>query len=216
MRAPLVLALLFCAASCVGNRKLTNPTLALRTPGGQELGVSTDYGVVFLGHTAQSGRVEIETWFGDGPSIEPAIIEPVGAGLYTAETEIRLPHVPLTFDAPRAGTRLLVVGLDPDGPWEEWVEVVEDPRVLGLITTVPDRLRGRPDQIGAGVYVVPDEDDTDFKRLLGLYAGELRLTTRDGERSYMAIVGPTDLWRLVAHRRDLLQRKRWVYREDVL
>ena len=52
--------------------------------------------------------------------------------------------------------------------------------------------------------------------MVGLYSGVLRLTTKDGEREYMTVVGPTDLSRLVTHRRDLLQRKRWVYREDIL
>lgn len=218
VRSTLFLACLAALPACVGNRTLANPTLALRTSGGEELGVSTDYGIVFLGRTAQAGRVEIESWFGDGPNIEPAVIEPIGAGLYTAETEIRLAQVSMTFEDPAPGSKLLVVGMDHGQPWEEWVRVVSDPRVLGVITTIPARLRGRADQIGAGVYVVPgdDEDETDQKRLVGLYAGQVRLSTRDGDKDYLAIIGPTDLWRLVAHRRDLLQRKRWVYREDIL
>ncbi len=201
--------------SCAGTRTLQNPTLALRTSGGRELGVSTDYGIVFLGRTAQSGKVEIESWYGDGPNLEPAVIEPVGAGLFTAETEIRLPQVPLAFSEPAPGTRLLVVGLDAHGPWESWVTVQSDPRVLGILTTIPSELAGRADQIGAGVYLVSD-DDAHPKRLLGLVAGEVELSTKDGDRRFLAITGPTDLWRLVAHRRDLLQRKRWVYREDIL
>lgn len=215
VRSTLLLAGLCALSACAGTRTLSNPTLALRTSGGQELGVSTDYGIVFLGRTAQAGRLEIESWFGDGPNIEPAVIEPIGAGLFTAETEIRLAQVPLTFEDPAPGTELLVTGIDHGEPWEEWIRVESDPRVLGLIATIPARLRGRPDQVGAGVYVVP-RDDTAKKRLVGLYAGQVRLSTRDGEKDYLAIVGPTDLWRLVSHRRDLLQRKRWVYREDIL
>jgi hypothetical protein len=202
-------------AACAGSRTLSNPTLRLRTAGGTELGVSTEYGIVFLGHTAQSGRIEIETWFGDGPNLEPSVIEPVGAGLYTAETEIRLPTVPLAFDEPKPGTQLLVVGHGSSEPWEAWVTVQSDPRVSGLVTSIPKELEGRPDQIGAGVYVVPDED-TDKKRLLGLVAGELVLDSKDGRRRFLAVTGPNHLWRLVAHRRDILQRKRWVYREDIL
>ena len=209
-----LIALLVPLASCVGTHKLSDPTIALRTRGGTELGVSTDYGVVFLGHTAQSGRVEIESWYGDGPNTEPTVIEPIGAGLFTAETEIRLPVVAMAFDDPKPGSRLLVVGRDDRGPWSAWVEVESDPRLLGIVTTIPSELAGRPDQIGAGVYVVPG-GDKDKKRLIGLVAGEIQLSTKDGERRLLAIVGPRDLWRLVAHRRDLLQRKRWVYREDV-
>ena len=217
MRLPLVsffLALPL-VTSCVGTRTIQEPTLALKTSGGRELGVSTDYGIVFLGRTAQSGRVDIESRFGDGPNLEPAVIEPVGAGLYTAETEIRLPQVPLAFVEPAPGSRLLVVGLDEHGTWESWVTVQSDPRVLGIVTSIPAQLAGRPDQIGAGVYVVSSDEGAE-KRLIGLVAGEVELSTKDGERRFLAITGPTDLWRLVAHRRDLLQKKRWVYREDIL
>lgn len=201
-------------ASCVGTRTLSDPTITLRTSGGSELGVSTDYGIVFLGHTAQSGRVEIESWYGDGPNLEPAVIEPIGGDLFTAETEIRLAQVPLAFVDPEPGSRLLVIGRDSNGLWESWVDVQSDPRVLGIVTSIPSELAGRPDQTGAGVYVVP-EGGKDEKRLIGLVAGEVQLSTKEGERRLLAVVGPNDLWRLVAHRRDLLQKKRWVYREDV-
>jgi len=141
-----VLALAALATSCVGSRTLTDPTLEIRTPHGSELGVSTDYGVIFLGRTAQSGSVEITAWFGDGPSIESSVIEPIGGGLYTAETEI----------------------------------------------------------------------SEEAKILLGLVSGKITLKNKDGERSYLTVVGPEDLWRLVVHRRDFLQRRRWVYRQDIL
>ena len=38
--------------ACRGTRKLMDPILEVRTPGGQELGVATDFGVLFLGRTA--------------------------------------------------------------------------------------------------------------------------------------------------------------------
>lgn len=205
---------LLALASCAGTRKVANPTLALRTSGGRELGVATEYGVVFLGRTAQSGRVEIEAWYGDGPNIEPAVIEPIGSGLFTAETEIRLPQVQLSFAQPKPGDELVVIGQNEGGPWETTVRVTSDPRALGILTSIPGELIDRPDQIGAGVYVI-DPDDGE-RRLIGLYAGRIHLSTKEGERDFMAVVGPTDLWRLVAHRRDALQRKRWVYREDIL
>lgn len=213
-RASIGLCVALALASCAGTRKVANPTLSLRTSGGRELGVATEYGIVFLGRTAQSGRIEIEAWYGDGPNIEPAVIEPIGAGLYTAETEIVMPQVPLSFAEPKPGSRLTVVGQTERGIWESSVTVESDPRALGILTSIPSELVDRPDQIGAGVYVTDPE--TDERLLIGLYAGRIHLSTKDGERDYMAVVGPTDLWRLVAHRRDLLQRKRWVYREDIL
>ena len=58
-----------------------DPTVWLHTGQGAgegELGVSTPYGVVFLGLGARSGEVEFDVWFSDGPGTEIGIIEPLG------------------------------------------------------------------------------------------------------------------------------------------
>ena len=201
--------------SCVGVRTLSDPTLEIRTTGGRELGVSTDYGVVFLGRTARSGPAEITAWFGDGPNIEKTVIEPVGNGIFTAETEIRLPEVIMTFGDPAPGSTLVVYGRSKAGPWHREVTVVSDPRVFGLITTIPEELRAAADQVGAGVYIWPEGDERQ-KQLVGLVSGKIVLGTSTGEREFLTIVGPTDLWRLVSHRHEHASRRRWVYREDIL
>ncbi|MDZ4771779.1 MAG: hypothetical protein SGI72_01455 [Planctomycetota bacterium] len=210
----LVLLLPALNAACQGVRTLSDPTLVIETSGGSELGVSTDYGVVFLGRTARSGPAEITAWFGDGPNIEKTVNEPVGNGVYTAETEIRLPTVEMSFDDPRVGSELVVIGRTSEGPWSERITVAEDPRVLGLVTSIPERLRNAPDQVGAGVYLLDNPEGT-RKKLVGLVSGRIVLSTGDGEREYLTIVGPTDLWRLVSHRREPKNQRRWVYREDI-
>lgn len=210
------LGLCLLAGGCTGMRTLSDPTLLVETSGGRELGVATDYGVVFLGRTARSGRASITAWFGDGPSLEKAVIEPIGPELCTADTPIRLPDVVMDFRDPRPGERLHVYGRDAAGPWNSVVTVESDPRILGLVTTIPDRLRGASDQIGAGVYTIPEGGDSRSKRLVGLVAGTIRLRTTTGDREYLAIVGPQDLWRLVTNGRDAGSRRPWIYREDVL
>jgi len=200
-------------ASCTGVRTIADPVVHIRTPAGEELGVNTDYGLVFLGRTARSGPAEVTSWYGDGPSIEKVVIEPVGGSIYTAETEIRLPECVMEFETPAAGTELWIYGRDPYGPWKEKVTVLEEPRVLGIVTTIPQRLYGRPEFIGAGLFVVPEENEHE-KRLVGLVSGRVILQTKQGEREYLAICGPEHLWRLVA--RGAPERKRWIYREDVL
>lgn len=209
------ISLLLLASACVGTRKLTDPTVRVFTEAGSELGVSTTYGLVFLGRTATSGRVEIEARFGDGPSLESSVIEPIGGGLYTAETEIRLPAVRLRFESPRPGDRLLIAGRGDSGPWETTTTVRRDPRVFGLLVDLPPRLEGRANQVGAGVFWVNPDDEND-RRLVGLAAGRVTLEDAGGARTYLAVVGPDDLWRLVTHRRDLLRRRPWIYREDVM
>ncbi|MBL8862249.1 MAG: hypothetical protein JNK02_09580 [Planctomycetes bacterium] len=204
------------AAGCSGLRTLSDPTLVVETNGGRELGVATDWGVVFLGRTARSGPARVTAWFGDGPSLERTVIEPIGPELCTVEAPIRLPDVPIDFRDPRPGETLLVFGRDARGPWSESVTVVEDPRVLGLLTTLPARLAQGADQVGAGVYSIPVGGDTRTKRLVGLAAGTIRLRTTAGEREYLAVVGPQELWRLVTARRDAGARRPWIYRDDVL
>jgi len=198
----------------VGSRTLADPTLSIRTSKGSELGVATDYGLVFLGHTATSGHAEVTAWYGDGPSIEPVLIEPIGGGLYTAETEIRLPSVTLSFVDPRPGEDLTLIGRDEHGTWEASVRVADEPRALGLVTSIPNQLRGRENQTGAGVFIA-DPQDPSQKKLVGLVAGIVSFQSQGSQREYLAIVGPQDLWRLVTHRHDAVRQRRWIYREDI-
>ena len=209
----LTAAQLLCA--CQGTRTLTDPTLEIRTAGGRELGVSTDYGVVFLGRTARSGEVEVVAWFGDGPSAELSVIEPLGEGLYTAETQIRLPTIPISFQTPPPGSELILRGRMEGVLWEERVRVRADPRVEGLLLSLPGSLDPAPDQVGAGLFV--EEREGGPRRLVGLVSGRLVLEAEDGtRREFLTAVGPDHLWRLVARRQDLLNRRRWFYREDIL
>jgi len=182
---------------------------------GVELGVSTTYGVVFLGSTASSGRIEIEAWFGDGPSLEPAVVEPLGGGLYTAEPEIRLPAVPVRFDTPRPGDQLLLIGRGTTETWSTPVRVRSDPRVFGILLEPPPEVDFQENQVGAGVFWVHPENGQD-RRLVGLVSGRVTLARDGRERTYLAVVGPEDLWRLVTYHREHPHRRRWVYREDIM
>jgi hypothetical protein len=207
-------ALALFLGACVGTRTVTDPVLELRSASGAELGIATDYGLVFLGRSARSGEVEVTAWFGDGPSIETAVVEPLGGGLYTAETEIRLPAVPLSFDSPKAGDTVLVVGRRGREVWEDNATVRTDPRVRGLLLNWEGHLENAPDQVGAGVFVV---DEKEHRRLVGLVSGHLELVSADGTRTrYITAVGPEELWRLVTYKRDNSRKRRWVYREDIL
>jgi len=201
------------AAGCTGVRTLSDPVLLVETSGGIELGASTDYGVVFLGRTAQSGRVHITAWFGDGPQTESSVIEPVGSGVFTAETEIRLPEVPMNFRELRAGDPVHVMGRRKGEIWKEDTKVKSDPRVDGILLPAMRQVEA-PDQVGAGVYVLRDGDENQ-KELVGLVSGTLELTDASGTKRYTTVVGVKDLWRLVAHRRELDRSRRPIVREDV-
>lgn len=208
--APALLLLTACASS--GGTQ--EPSILVHSPGGTELGVSTEFGALFLGQLTRGGEIDLTVWFGDGPSLEGSVVEPLGAGLFTADTEIQLPSVPLTFHTPAHGDEVLVHGHDQYSPWSFSAEVRTDPRVEGILLRPSKLLTGAPDQIGAGVYVT---DDSQRLRLLGLISGRIRLIdTAGAEAEYVTVMGPTDLWRVVAHDRELQRKPTWLHREDLL
>ena len=211
----LPLALLLALASCTGTRRLVDPIIEVTGPGGAELGVSTEYGIVFLGNRTRAGDIDVTAFFGDGPSIESTVAEPVGGGLYTAELDIRLPWVPLTFRSPRPGERVKLMGRWHGGrAWSTEVRVASDPRVDGLLLGIPRELANAPDQIGTGVFIVGEEEHE--LALVGLVSGRIAIGSGDDRRQYLTVVGPDDLWRLVSYRRTDPRDRRWVYREDIL
>lgn len=196
-----------------GATPVTDPTVEIRTDAGSELGVSTDYGVVFLGSLAQTGSVDLVAWFGDGPSFEIGVVEAVGSGIYLTDTEIRLPTVGLAFEVPSPGSKVLVRGRRGTEAWEEEAEITTDPRVEGVLLKAQGRLAEIGEsQVGAGVYVGPPGSSA----LLGLVSGRLRLRGQEGWRDYVTVVGPESLWRLVTYRRNFARQRRWVYRDDIL
>ena len=202
-------------ASCAGTKRLSDPTILIRGGGGTELGVSTEYGVLFLGSSHSAGRIEIESWFGDGPNIELSVVEPVGDILFTAETEIRLATVPLTFIVPEPGATVVVRGRTGEGLWQVETQLRWHPDVDGILIDVLPELLAEMDQTGAGVFL-PVESEGSNMRLLGLVSGVIELGVDGDRRAYATIVGPKDLWELVTHRKDQGRRKPWVYREDTL
>ncbi len=211
-----VLSALLLVLSCRSTPELEDrpdPTVRLHTGASGELGVSTEYGVVFLGRGASSGMVEFTAWFADGPSHEEGVIEPLGGGLFTTRAEIALPIVPLMWSEPRAGTKVFVRGRRGSSPFVFEAEIAHDPRIEGLMLRPSSDLRGLSDgEAGAGVYVEGEHGPL----LLGLVSGKLTLGTAEGEREYFAVAGPRDLWRLSTHRRDVDRPKRRALREDVL
>ncbi|MEC7233251.1 MAG: hypothetical protein VXW31_09940 [Planctomycetota bacterium] len=209
--APLAAAVLLTA--CSGTRKLVDPVVVITTRNGMELGVTTRSGVVFTGATAERGEIEIEAWFGDGPTIERTIIEPVSDELFTAEIDIVLPSVPISFDEPRDGESLQLMGRKDGARWSMSARAKTDPRVFGLLLEIPSGFPDDPDQVGAGVFRRLPEHRHE---LVGLVVGKVQLERSGSIERYLAVAGPTELWRLVAHRRDHLRKKPFVYREDIL
>jgi len=193
------------------SRTTVDPIVVVHAEQGDELAVSTDYGIVFLGRNVRGGRVEFSAWFGDGPSREEGVVEDVGGGLYATDAEIALPSVPLAFVPPPAGTRVIVRGRRDGELFEFEAVLASDPRLEGVVLEPGRDLdRLEDSELGAGVFLVEEGRPS---RLLGLLSGRVEFS--DGKR-YLTTVGPDDLWRLVVRRRNSDRPKRRVYREDVM
>ena len=198
--------------ACRTYSNVADPLVLVQTRGGSELGVSTSHGVVFLGSTARAGEANLVVWFGDGPSIEPSLIEPIGGGLYTLDVPLALPSMPLSFRDPDDGERVELRGRGPSGPWRSDAAVVKHPAVAGILLEPPPEFRTASDQTGAGVFVLGENDRP---RLLGLVSGRLVLIEEGQRRTFLTVVGPADLWRLVAYRRDLRETRLQPVRPDL-
>ncbi|MEW6072602.1 MAG: hypothetical protein AB1726_08435 [Planctomycetota bacterium] len=209
--ALLVLSLL---AGCRIPRPRPDATIAILTPGAGELGVSTEYGIVFLGCGQQGGTVRFDAWFGGDPSREEGLVEAVGGGLYVTEAEIRLPTMPITFAVPAPGEEVVIVGRRGAERWRAPAVVAVHPAVTGLLLQMGEGMASFDDsQRGAGVYVARREGLV----LLGLVAGTVSLPAADGGVArYLAVVGPEEMWRVATHARNRSRDRRWVYRDDVL
>lgn len=201
------------AAGCTGVRTIADPVVVVETRGGRELGVSTEYGLAFLGRTAQSGPASVTAWYGDGPQTERSAIEPIGGGLFTAQTEIRFPEAAMCFDEPRPGDEVLVVGRRRGERWDKTLKVRKDPRVEGLLLPTLSEIENSPEEVGAGVFV--EKEGVPNPELVGLVSGVVTLTENGKSERYLTVVGMRDLWRLVAHRRELDRRRPLPSREDV-
>jgi len=187
-----------------------DPVVVVHGESGDELAVSTDYGVVFLGRKAKAGRVEFTVWFGDGPTREEGLVEAMGGGVYATESEIQLPCVRLCLNTPPPGTRVIVRGRRASGPFEIESELAADPQLTGVLLRPNEELAKLTDEAaGAGIFYLQPQKPL---QLVGLLCGRVEV---DGRR-YFTAVGPEDLWRLVVHRRNSDRPRRWVYREDIL
>ncbi|HKB16825.1 MAG TPA: hypothetical protein VKF62_12220 [Planctomycetota bacterium] len=107
----LLLALPACASLPEG------PVVVVQTSGGEEIGASTNHGVVFAGRTASKGVARVLVFFGDGPSVETGEIEEAGPGLFTVSLEIRVPTAEISVESLSPGETVRLAGRRDGVPW---------------------------------------------------------------------------------------------------
>ena len=171
-------------------------TVLVHSEAGDELGVATEFGVVFLGRGQSSGEVEYTVFFGDGPSRERATIEPLATGIFNLEPELRLPTTEIGFPVLEAGDEVVVRGRRGREAWERSAQVAVNPHAEGLLL----KAKGLGDlghrDTGAGVYVAYRGRHV----LVGLVQGRVSLPGKNGAPvSYIAVAGARELVGLGLH-----------------
>jgi hypothetical protein len=210
---PLGLAAAVCAAFASCSSIQPKGLTLIHTPRGEEQGVATTYGVLFLGRTAQEGRCEVTVFFGDGPSLEPARIEVVNADLCLAHLEVRAPTTEISYTYPDATDDLLLGIAGETGPEFFWTRLAEDAGVTGTAVHIPGGFPATPSVVGAGVYRFEDNR----YRLVGLVNGVARFQDKQGTtREVFTFLGPRNLALVAIHDRDRGRPKEPPIRTDII
>jgi hypothetical protein len=178
-----------------------------------EQGVATHYGIVFLGRTAQDGRIDAAVRFGDGISIEPGTIEPVDAEFCIARLPLKVPVAEISFTYPDETDDLILAIATDDGVEEYYTQVATDYGVRGTAVRIPSGFPADPSVVGAGIFRFEDNR----YRLVGLVSGAVRFQDANGRtREVFTFLGPRSLASVALHDRDRGRPREEPHRSDVV
>ena len=205
-------ALLLAAAALAGGCSSTMPNgpIYVRTAGGTEQGVATQFGLVCLGKTARSGRCDVTVFYGDGPSSEPGQLTPIDANLCGIQIELRAPTCEVSYFYPSVDDEL-VIGLAGEREQVFYdTRLVREPGATHRpLVEMPSGFPTEPFMIGAPVYRHEDQR----YRLVGLVTG---VTSAGGKQALeclwpremapLAITAPhREPWRPSPTRDDIIR-----------
>ncbi|MBI3819996.1 MAG: hypothetical protein HY286_14970 [Planctomycetes bacterium] len=202
------LALSLLGASCAST-PWPRGGVMVQTEHGVEQGVSTPYGVLFLGKTASAGPCEIVTFFGDGPSIESGRIRNISDQLYQVEVDLRIPTSEVSFTYPSEGDDLILGVSDGSSTQFYNTRIVNDATVRGTAVEMPGGLT-MPAAAGAPLF---RREDGRY-RVVGLVSGVARYETANGKREVLTYLGPRDLVPAAMFDRERQRPRPQVHRED--
>ncbi len=179
LRTLLLLALPACASVPDG------PVLVVQTSGGEEIGASTNHGVIFAGRTASKGVARVLVFFGDGPSVETGEIEEAGPGLFTVPVELLVPTAEISVEPLAPGETVHLAGRRDGVTWRGKGRVAASGGVGGI-------------EASGGI---PPEGALAFRK----EEGQWRLSgfVAPAESGPAAILGPEALWRILLRPRPL-------------
>lgn len=202
--------LLACLSACGIQRPEDGgpPVVAIETPGGTELGVNTDLGILFAGRTSQAGPCKLTVFFGATPVVENGEIQELRGGLYQTRTVARTASAPILMEHPLPGESLQLMGVRDGQVYTQSVSLAGDDDVSGNVLAVPSGFT--PDQVGAPLFV-----ERDGRRyLVGLVKALARLEGGDGAREFLVFSGLEQLRDAMLQRQPAVREAEVIYRDD--
>lgn len=161
----------------------SRPVVLVETTGGVEFGATTEFGILTLGRTAQTGPCRVHYFLGPTPLIEDGELLPTGSVFTRADIDLKTMAVRGLDHAPDPRDELLVLWT-PDGTTTQSVPVrlARVPGVEGDVLEHP----GRDLPPGAAVLLPTHEDGLLF---VGLIAGKATLSGGDVDGTYYVFAG---------------------------
>ncbi len=212
--ARLLLALLATASTtaCLTSRAPAGSVL-VRTSAGEEQGVATNFGIVFLARTAQAGRCDVTVFFGDGPSIEPGHVDPIeGSQLARAVLGLRVPWSEVSGTYPSPSDDLVLAVAEDQRVRTFSTRVADGPGVSGTLVERPSSFPLDGSAVGAGLFRWEDSR----YRLVGLVTGVVRFQDASGSRrDLLTFLGPRDLAPLLLRDHERGRDRAFPARDDI-
>lgn len=185
----------------------TRPAVLVETTGGVEFGAATEFGVLTLGRTAQSGPCRVHYFLGPTPLVEAGTLSAATPTFTSADIDLRTQAVRCLDRAPTPGDRLHAMWT-PDGTTTVTVPVqlADDPGVAGDVLRIP--AGGLP----AGACILRTGGEDEPVQFVGLVAGKATVDGPQGRREYYVFAGVDRIRELLAvpvqHPADLAPRYR--------
>jgi hypothetical protein len=185
------------------------PVVLVETPGGHELGVSTENGVLFLGRTSRGGPCKVTVFFGRTAVIENGTVTPIPGGFCRTNLAIHAPFVPFLTEYPRADEPLFLLGVRNGRVYRQDVRWAADPDVAGNVLEYPGGFSS--DQVGAPILV--ERDERLF--LVGLAKATAVLHgAAGGERRFLSFAGLDQIREAMLEIRPAVLEQEVFYRDD--
>lgn len=184
----------------------SRPVALVETTGGVEFGAATEFGVLTLGRTAQSGPCRVHYFLGPTPIVEDGELAGTGSLFTRADIDLKTMALRALDHAPTTGDRLVAMWT-PDGTSTRTVRVhlAKEPGVEGDALLDP----GEPLPVGAAVLRQHADAGLQF---VGLVAGLAQVRDGGAERNYYVFAGVDRIREMLAvpavHPRDAAPKYR--------